>query len=118
MEEAKWAHSILKEYRDRIDLMLSSRPASVGTIQLIAATTELKNDIKAANSSGRINGRKIPIDGPARFLRSALRCAASEFRMRADTNPSRAIWSGTLRELRECFADYIERIRKEYPEVG
>ena len=117
IEDAVWAREVLQDLHTQISLLLSDRPTSAGTAQLIAATTALKNDIKTANSSGRIKSRKMPSTGPARFLTSAIQKMSADFRMRADTDPSKAVWRQTLDEMRFYLEDYIGRIRKECPEA-
>lgn len=118
IEDAAWSRGVLQDLHAQVTVILSDRPSSAGTAQLIAATTAFKNEIKTANSSGRIKGRKMPATGSARFLPSAIQKMSADFRMRADTDPSRAEWRQTLGEMKFYLEDYIARIRKECPEAG
>jgi len=117
LEDARWAKESLQGLLDRTEQLLASKAAGAGSALLIEATAELKDEIKTANRSRKLSGRKMPLDGPARFLASAIQRASADFRMRSDTDPAKAEWARTLDELRFCFADYIGRIHKECPEV-
>ena len=117
LEDARWARESLQLLLDHTERLLALRAGGAGTSVLIEETADLKFIIKAANRTRKFRGRKMPLDGPARFLASAIQRASADFRMRTDTDPAKAEWARTLGELRSYFADYIGRIRKECPEV-
>lgn len=115
--EAREAIASLQLLADRITEMLSDRPASAGTMQLIAATTLLKQEIKETNkywSKGSIQKSANRVEY---IFSSALSKASIAFRMHCDTDPSKAVWRRELREIEEIILYHIDQIRKEYPEA-
>jgi hypothetical protein len=116
-DDAKWAHRALLDLHRSVDTLLGMRTSGAGKAVIIAALAALKDELKTANRSGSYQGKKMPIEGPGRFLASAIQRASADFRMRSDTDPSKVVWSATLNELKAYFSDYSGRIRKECPEV-
>jgi hypothetical protein len=95
--------------------MLAPRHASAGTAQLIAATTQLKADIKEAKAGAerrRRQGRNSHADDQ---FESAVSRAVAEFRTRVDTDPSRYIWRAQFRDVQSEFIDFTKCFRSEFP---
>lgn len=116
-KDAGEAIASLQTMANRISEMLSERPASAGTMQLIAATTLLKQEIKETNrywSKGSIQKNANRVEY---LFSSAFSKASIAFRMRADTAPSKVGWRSELKEIEEIFLHYIRQIRKEFPKV-
>jgi hypothetical protein len=85
-EDVRRATTALQTFSDRIEDMLAPKPTSAGTTQLIAATAQLKADIKDAEAGAgwrRTKGRKSRADDQ---LETAISRAVTEFRMRAETD--------------------------------
>lgn len=117
LDDVRRVIAALQALSDRIEDMLSPRPASAGTAQLIAATTQLKADIKEAKASAerrRRQGRNSRADDQ---FETAVSRAVAEFRMRSDTDPSKTLWRSQLRDVQAEFIDFIKRLRSEFPEA-
>jgi hypothetical protein len=115
LDDVRRVIAALQALSDRIEDMLSPRPASAGTAQLIAATTQLKADIKEAKAGAerrRRQGRNSRADDQ---FESAVSRAIAEFRMRVDTDPARYIWRAQLRDVQAEFVDFMKRLRSEFP---
>jgi hypothetical protein len=115
LEDVRRVIAVLQALSDRIEDMLTPRPASARTAQLIAWTTQLKADIKEAKAGAerrRRQGRNSRADDQ---FESAVSRAVAEFRMRVDTDPSRALWSAQLRDVQAEFVDFMKRLRSEFP---
>lgn len=117
LEEARRAIEELQRFDDRIENMLSDRPNSAGTAQLIAATAQLKSDIKAANSESSRGGMKKETSRGEQQFATAMSRAVAAFRMRADTNPSRPVWQRELRDVQGELRDFAKRLRTEFPQA-
>lgn len=118
MAELDEVHSViaaLQGFHDRIEDMLSPRPSSAGTAQLIAATTQLKADIKEAKASSQRRGRKGQNSRADDQFETAVSRAVAAFRMRVDTDPSRLLWRSQLRDVQSEFIDFMKRLRSEFP---
>jgi hypothetical protein len=114
LEDVRRVIAVLQALSDRIEDMLTPRPASARTAQLIAWTTQLKADIKEAKAGAerrRRQGRNSRADDQFESVSRAV----AEFRMRVDTDPSRALWSAQLRDVQAEFVDFMKRLRSEFP---
>jgi hypothetical protein len=107
----------LQTFHDRIEDMLSPRPSSAGTAQLIAATTQLKADIREAKAGAERRRRKGRNSRADDQFEAAVSRASAEFRMRVDTDPSRPMWRSQLRDVQAEFSDFMKRLRSEFPHV-
>ena len=117
VEDVRRVITALQAFDARIEDMLSSRPTSAGTEQLIAATTLLKSDIREAKADAerrKRRGRNTRADDQ---FESAISRASAEFRMRVDTAPSKTMWYSQLRAVQSEFIDFAKRLRKEFPEA-
>lgn len=120
MNEAEEVRSVLikmQAFSDRIEDMLSPRPSGTGTTQLIAAATKLKADLQDAKAGAERRRRQSHNSRADDQFETALSRAVSEFRMRADTDPSKALWSGQLRDVQSEFIDFMRRLRSEFPDA-
>ena len=117
LEDVRRVIAALQTFDTRIEDMLSPRPTSAGTEQLIAATTLLKSDIREAKGDAerrKRQGRNTRADDQFEY---AVSRASAEFRMRVDTAPSRTMWYSQLRAVQSYFIDYAKRLQKEFPEA-
>jgi hypothetical protein len=104
---------VLQALSDRIEDMLAPRPAGASTAQLIAATTQLKADIKEAKAGAEQRKRR----GRNSRADDQFESAVAEFRMRVDTDPLESVWRGQLREVQSEFIDFMKRLQKEFPDA-
>lgn len=115
LEDVRRVIAALQAFRDRIENMLAPRPASAGTAQLIAATTQLKADIKGAKAGVERRRRQGQNSRADDQFESAASRAVAEFRMRVDTEPSKPVWHSQLRDVQAEFVDFMKRLRSEFP---
>lgn len=117
LDEVRRVVKDLQTFNDRIEDMLSPRPSSAGTAQLIHATTQLKVDIKEAKAGAerrRKQGKNSRADDQ---FETACSRAVAEFRMRTDTDPSSHVWRTQLRDVQSEFLDFSNRLLKEFPDA-
>lgn len=117
LEAVRRVIAALLAFDARIEDMLSLRPTSASTDQLIAATTLLKSDIREAKADAERRRRKGRNSRADDQFESAVSRASAEFRMRIDTAPSKTMWYSQLRAVQSEFIDYAKRLRKEFPEA-
>jgi hypothetical protein len=84
LEDVRRVIAVLQALSDRIEDMLAPRPAGANTAQLIAATTQLKADIKEAKA-----GADLKVRYRVRLLSSA--CALTPTRLDIFGGPSFAM---------------------------
>lgn len=115
IDDARRALAVLESFDRRIEEMLSAKPSGTGTAQLIATTTQLLADIRKAKASA---ARRRTLGGTSRaddLFATAVSSAATAFKIKVDTDPSKPVWARELREVQSEFIDFVKRIRNEFP---
>lgn len=115
--EVRRVIAALQLFAERIEEMRSPRPASAGTVQLIAAATQLEADIKEAKAGEERRRRQVQNSRADDQFEAAISRAVAAFRMRVDTDPSKVFWSSQLRDVQSEFMDFMNRLWIEFPEA-
>lgn len=116
-EDVENVERALQGLLDRTNEMISRRLINPADTSLKTEAAALKNEIKALNKWGTIDGQKRDRTECEQiyFYYPIWRSVSALSLLLASANPSTSKWLSSWQDVRNLFQEYLDRLRNECP---